>query len=533
MFKTLFFLISTFFSFGLYAQVTDWVSGGKLKPEQAVMDIRHYTLKLNVDPSTKTISGSAEIDLMLTESTPILLFDFVSFYKISEVTINGKKVPYSYESDFITIKPATALPAGKVKVTVKYSGQPPVAKHAPWDGGFQWSKDSGGNDWIAITCQSEGAKIYFPSKDHPSDEPNEGVDLFITVPKGLVAAGPGLLQKTTHGKTTSTFHWKTNYTINTYSIVFNVGKYKAVTRPYKTIAGNTVPMIFYVLEEHADKAPHHLEILEKMTRVLEKYFGEYPWVKEKIGLAETPHLGMEHQTLNAYGNHFGYTKLGGEDFDWLMAHEFGHEWWANKVTGKNYSDMWIQEGICTFGDHLQIRDREGEEAYRAKMRATGRATQNLKPVVPGKDANSVEVYHGDIYGKGAFFMHTIRYLIGDSIFFPTLRTLATSPDYTYDKMPDTDDVEKLFSTASGKNLKPVFDFFLRTVNKLEIGVKQVSDTRFSLRLLNYNGSLPVEVKTDKGIIKSMVSKEGVIVESGVMPQIDITGYYIKKVILEY
>ncbi|RYY21281.1 MAG: hypothetical protein EOO04_18520, partial [Chitinophagaceae bacterium] len=299
MFKALFFLITMFFSLGICAQQTDWVSGGKLKPEQAIMDIRHYTLKLNVDPSTKTISGYTVIDLVLTEASPVLLFDFVNFYKISEVTVNGRKAPYTYESDMVTIKPASVIPAGKVSVSVKYSGQPPVAKRAPWDGGFQWAKDAGGNDWIAITCQSEGAKIYFPSKDHPSDEPNEGVDMFITVPKGLVAAGPGLLQKTTHAKTTSTYHWKTNYTINTYSILFNVGKYKTVTRPYKTIGGNTVPMIFYVLEQNAGKASHHLELLEKMARVLEKYFGEYPWVKEKIGIAETPHLGMEHQTLNA------------------------------------------------------------------------------------------------------------------------------------------------------------------------------------------------------------------------------------------
>lgn len=515
------------------AQNTDWFSGGKLKPQQAVMDIRHYTLRLNVDPSTKSINGSAEVDLILTEPAPVLLFDLVSLYTISEITVNGNKTPFTYVSDEVIVKPAAIMPAGKVRVIIKYSGKPPVAKNAPWDGGFQWSHDSGGNDWIAITCQSEGSKLYFPSKDHPSDEPNEGVDMFITVPKGLVVAGPGLLQKTTSLKTTSTFHWKTNYTINTYSIVFNVGKYKVVTRPYKTIGAHTVPMIFYVLEEHEGKALHHLELLERMTKNLEKYFGEYPWIKEKIGLAETPHLGMEHQTLNAYGNKFAYTKLGGQDFDWLMAHEFGHEWWANKVTGKNYSDMWIQEGICTFGDHLQVREIEGEEAYRAKMRATGRATQNVKPVVLDKDANSIEVYHGDIYGKGAFFMHTLRYLIGDSIFFPALYKLANSPDYTFDKMPDTDDVEKLFSAASGKDLRPIFNFYLRTINKLEISVKQTGNTRYSVRLLNYDEALPVEIQTEKGVSKLMIGKKPVIVESATIPQIDMNGYFIKKVILEY
>ena len=533
MLKSVFVFLVLFFSLTVHAQNTKWFSGGKLSPEQAVMDIRHYTLRLNVDPSTKMISGSAEVDLLLTQPAPVLVFDLVNLYSITEITVNGKKAPFIYKSDHVTITPSVAMRAGKVKVIIIYNGHPPVAKNAPWDGGFQWSKDSRGNDWIAITCQSEGSKLYFPSKDHPSDEPNEGVDMFITVPKGLVVAGPGLLQKTVHAKTTSTYHWKTNYTINSYSIVFNVGKYKAVTRPYKTIAGHNVPMIFYVLEDHADKAMHHLEILERITSNLEKYFGEYPWIREKIGLAETPHLGMEHQTLNAYGNKFNYSKVGGQDFDWLMAHEFGHEWWANKVTGKNYSDMWIQEGIGTFGDHLHIRESEGEEAYLAKMRATGRSTQNVKPVVLDKDANSIEVYHGDIYAKGAFFMHTVRYLIGDSIFFPTLKKLANSPAYTYDSMPDTDDVEKLFSAASGKNLKPIFDFYLRTINKLEISVKQSGNARYNIRLLNYDEALPVEITTDKGVSKMMIGRKPMIVESGTMPQVDMNGYFIKKVIFEY
>ena len=76
--------------------------------------------------------------------------------------------------------------------------------------------------------------------------------MIITVPKGLVAAGPGLLIKTTTKKDKTTYHWKTNCTISNYCLVFNVGKYKVVTREYTTIDGNKVPMVFYVLEEHEE-----------------------------------------------------------------------------------------------------------------------------------------------------------------------------------------------------------------------------------------------------------------------------------------
>ncbi len=172
----------------------DLKSGGKLKPEQAIMDIRHYTISLDVDPVKKYIKGFTEIDLLLTQPSGTLLFDFWHRLQVSNVYVNGKEKTFQHgEDDLIRI--AQNLPAGKVTVKINYEGTPGVSERAPWTGGFQWEKDSQGNPWIAITCQGEGGKIFFPCKDHPSDEPNEGADLFITLPKGLVAAGPGLLIK--------------------------------------------------------------------------------------------------------------------------------------------------------------------------------------------------------------------------------------------------------------------------------------------------------------------------------------------------
>ncbi|HMQ00587.1 MAG TPA: M1 family metallopeptidase, partial [Cyclobacteriaceae bacterium] len=369
-------LLLVFFCLPFLIQAQNLRSGGKLKPEQAIIDIRFYSIVLNVEPDEKRIDGHTEIDLILSEASPVLLFDLWNGMQVQNVWVNNRLQTFKHTDEHLLyISGSQPFKAGKTKVKIAYGGKPAIAERPPWSGGFQWERDSAGNPWIAITCQMEGAKIYFPCKDHPSDEPNEGAEMIITVPKGLTVAGPGILKKVSHGKNTSTFHWRTNYTINNYGIVFNVGKYALVTREYTTINGNKVPMHYYVLEENKDKAPHLLYLLERSARVLEKYFGEYPFVKEKIGIAETPHLGMEHQTMNAYGNQYRYSKIGGEDFDWLLHHEFGHEWWANKVSNKDWAHMWIQEGICSFGDHLFTLEMEGEEAYNERMRETGRRTQ--------------------------------------------------------------------------------------------------------------------------------------------------------------
>jgi aminopeptidase N len=506
--------------------------GGKIKPEQANVDIRHYTIDLRVDIPDRRIDGTATIRFIIKQTTTILLFDLMDSFQVEKVWVNDKAAGFTHENHALRITAANPWPAGMATVKVKYGGHPMIAKRPPWDDGFTFTQDSSGHPWVAVTAEGSGGKIYFPAKDHPSDEPDEGADLIITVPKGLVVAGPGLLVSVRTQKGNTTFHWKTNYPINNYSIVFNVGNYEVVTREYTSIEGNKVPMQFYVLKDHAARAPHLLEMMERSAHIKEKYFGEYPWAKEKIGLVETPHLGMEHQTMNAYGNQFRYVQIGGQDFDGLMNHEFGHEWWGNKVTAGDWADYWIHEGIGTFGDALYTRDMEGEGAYERIFQRSALRIRNNKPVVLGKDITEDSAYHPDIYPKGAFFMHTIRYVIGDSIFFPAIRRFATDSNYTYTHTTNTNDVEKFFSRASGRDLAPLFHLFLYTTQKLIIGVRQKDTTHYTIQLDNIDMALPLEITTDSGTSRMMVDKKGITVSSTTMPLVDTRVFYLKKVICE-
>jgi aminopeptidase N len=516
----------------LFFNASAQTSGGKLKPEQAIMDVRHYTIALNVNFDQKSIDGSTVVDVIMEKPAKVLLLDLLDSLNVSEVSVNGSKQPFKHQNDLITINLNKELPAGKASIKVLYGGKPRIAKRPPWDDGFTWTQDSTGHPWLAITAEQTGGKIYFPSKDSPSDEPNEGADLIVTVPKDLVVAGPGLLKGVSKKGNTATYHWKTSYSINNYSILFNVGDYKMVSRTYKSVAGNTVPVQFYVLNEHADKAPHLLDMLVKVTQSKEKYFGEYPWAKEKIGIVETPHLGMEHQSMNAYGNKFRYTKLGGQDFDWLMTHEFGHEWWGNKITAKDWADYWIHEGIDTYADALITLDFEGKQAYINRIKKSAYNIQNKQPLVLGKDIDEASAYNNDIYTKGGYFMHTLQYVIGDSTFFPTLKGFATDPMHTYSNLSVTDDVEQYFSKAYGQSLKPLFDLYLRTTNKLEVNVKARPNDKYLIKLQNININLPLDITTDAGIQHVVVTPQGITVASKTLPVIDADGWYLKKVIYE-
>ena len=162
----------------------------------------------------------AEIELNLFTPCDTLLFDFNQLLKINKIVVDKKEQTFEVKEDQIFITNRSGYTASKHTVRIYYEGNPPVPIKPPWDSGFTWAKDKSGNPLVNITCQFVGAKIYFPCKDHPSDEANEGADLFITIPNGLSVAGPGLLQSVKAAKDKKTTrHWKTNYTISNYCIV--------------------------------------------------------------------------------------------------------------------------------------------------------------------------------------------------------------------------------------------------------------------------------------------------------------------------
>ena len=508
-------------------------SGGKLNPLQAIMDIRHYSIALDVNIENKTIEGSTEVEILLSKSTDTLLLDLVHLLTVHKVKVNNKPVSFEQKNDKIYITSTAPFLMGKQIIRVEYGGEPPVAIKPPWTGGFTWTKDRSGNDWVAINCQKEGGRVYFPCKDHPSDEPNEGVDMLITVPENLVVAGPGLLKEVIKKKNKKTYHWKTNYTISNYCVIFNIGKYKVVSKDYTSIKGNVVPIQFYVLEEDTANAAKIIELKERDTKVLEKYFGEYPWVKEKIGIGEVPNSGMEHQTMITFQNKFNYSKIGGQDYSANLYHEYAHEWWANKVTNKDWAHMWIQEGIATYAEALIYFELGGQAAYDEIINRHKRSIRNKKPMVGGEELSEDETYAGnDIYTKGSFFMHSLRYVLGDDLFLPTLKQLSTDPKYTYDNFVTSTDVEQLFSSASKQNLKPFFDFYLRSTDVLDISVKEVGYQKYLIKVENFFMPLPFDIGTNTGTNKMLINKEGITVTSNYAPQVDAKGYYLKKITLQ-
>ncbi|MDQ3712995.1 MAG: M1 family metallopeptidase, partial [Acidobacteriota bacterium] len=411
-------------------------SGGVLMPEQAAYDVKSYDLAVHVNPQERSIKGILTAKALIVKSIDKFVLDLDYPFTVESVQLltNGANpIPLKFErrESKIWISFPMTVKAGKTaEVRVAYSGKPKVAPRPPWVGGFVWSKTADGSPWFATAVQNDGADLWFPVKDHPSDKP-ETATLHFTVPEPLVAASNGKLQsiiKNADG--TRTYNWFVSQPISNYCIALNVAPYKLVEDKVKSVSGEMIPIQFYVLPEHFEKAQSLVDLTKKYNTFFEEYLGPYPFRADKIGIAETPHLGMEHQSITAYGNEFKYNEDGD---DWLMFHEFGHEWWANLVTGKDWNDFWIHEGFQSFMDTFYVEKTKGKEAYFAAMAARQRNFKNVKPVAPREPRTTTEIYmlppdytksDGDIYGKGAMILHTLRFYLGDEAFFKSLRKMA-------------------------------------------------------------------------------------------------------------
>jgi len=461
----------------LYAQVPNPegnVSGGPLLPEQAAIDVTHYDITLRIDPAEKTIRGAVVVSARIVQPTNWFVLDLDQRLKVDGMTAlpeagaeAGDPLRFERRGGRIWAEfPLTKQPGQSVRVKVAYGGTPRVAPRPPWDDGFVWSKTPSGAPWIGVSSEGTGADIWWPCKDHPSDRA-DSVDLHITVPDPLVCAANGHLAGVTKNSDhTSTYNWSVSTPINNYAVSVNIAPYKLVSTTYTSVTGESVPAVFYAIPEDYAKAQILMPKFMKMARFLEETCGPYPFRKDKIGAAETPYLGMEHQSITAYGAGFRDNEFG---FDWLLYHEFAHDWFANLVTNFDWKDMWIHEGFATYLEALYAEKLRGQEGYRRYMDRLMDGTVNRRAVAPRETMNSVEIYEdNDIYGKGASVLHTLRYLLGDKAFFTALRRMAY-PDPAMERITDgrqcryatTDDFLHIAESASARRLDWFFEVYLR------------------------------------------------------------------------
>lgn len=485
-------------------------SGTERSPEQLAMVFDKADLSLKLDPQTRSVSGIAILNFTASAELKRLVLELDKNLPIESVAINGKELASTAISNpegRLYLSLSQTLKTGEqVEVTIRYQGVPRIAKSAPWDGGFVWSKTPAGVPWIASAVQGEGCDLFWPCIDHPMGKPKL-MRLHISVPAPLVVAGNGVAQGMDERDGWRTYHWQIKHP-STYGIAMNVGPYEVLEDSYASRFGNHIPLRMWHLPGNQAKAKELMGEFAPMLDFFESRFGPYPFGDEKMGVVETPHLGMEHQTINAYGNDYKKSPHG---YDWLLHHEFAHEWFGNQMTNKNWDDFWLHEGFASYMQPLYLQYLRGERDYQVGMHEQRIRIVNKFPMVTGHSMSEHDVSNGpgnDVYFKGSHILHTLRGQIGDDAFFKAVRLLIygrldPKPGNFQPRYSTTKEFVQIVNQLTKKDWNWFFNGYLMHASLPELeAVKDGNVLRLHWKLAD--GSvfpLPVEVRVNNKIVK--------------------------------
>jgi len=470
---------------------------GSLRPERTDFDVQKYHLKLKVEPEKKFISGSNKITFRVEHDLPVMQLDLFENMEIDSITHGDKSLNYERKFNAVFIEFNEELKKGKLdSIQFYYHGNPVIAENAPWDGGFVWDKDKNGDHWVGVAVQGTGASLWYPNKDHQSDEPQEA-QIDIAVPNGLMNVSNGrFLGENDLGNGFTEWRWKVVNPINNYNIMINIGNYVHFSDKF-----NDLDLDYYVLPYNLEKAKNQFSEVQDMLACFYEKMGPYPFEEDGFKLVETPYLGMEHQSAVAYGNEYKKGYLGndlsgtgiGLKWDFIIIHESGHEWYGNSITSKDIADMWIHEGFTSYTEAIYIECRWGKEDALKYLKGIRQNIGNNSSIIGDYGVNSEG--SGDMYYKGANLLNMIRSIYDDDqLWWDTFR------DYTKTfkhQTITTADTEKFFDEATEVDLKPVFDQYLRYSSLPVLQLKQGDDQilyRWQADVVDFK--MPVDVIID-------------------------------------
>ncbi|MDB4884014.1 MAG: Peptidase rane alanine aminopeptidase [Gemmatimonadetes bacterium] len=439
---------------------------GSITPQRAWWDVTFYDLDVAVQPADSSVRGRVGITYRVVAPSQEMQIDLRRPLEVDSMLQRGRRLTYRRDGDAFFVTLAEPQRAGdRNSVVVHYHGKPRAAQHAPWDGGFVWTHDSLGAPWIASAVQGYGASAWWPNKDTQADEP-DSQRVAITVPSSMTDVSNGRLRRTIRNAGgTTTYEWFVTSPINNYDVAVNAGHYAHYADTFDGESGK-LTLDFWPLAYHVAAARKQFAQVKPMLSCFEHWFGPFPWYDDGYKLVETPHLGMEHQSAVAYGNHYMNGYLGrdlsgtglGLRWDFIIVHESAHEWFGNSITSQDLADMWVHESFANYAENLYTECQQGKAAGAAYVIGTRRAIQNDKPIVAAFGVNHEG--SGDMYYKGGNMLHTIRQIINDD---EKWRGILRGLSATFRHQVVTGmQVRQYISDHAGVDLSAVFTQYLTT-----------------------------------------------------------------------
>ena len=381
-------------------------------PSQLDFDATHYFVDLTFDDAAESIGGTVTMTATsLVDGLTVVALDLLDNMTVSLATVNSVITTFIHQNDILSIDlPVPADEGESFVVAVTYAGSPAQSGF----GTFGWNKYSGSGQGDMVWSLSEptGARNWWPCNDRPDDKAI--VEEWWTVRHDWIATGNGVLQgvDTVPGNR-KRYRWAATHPLTTYLVSIAASNYATFSHNYTPIAGGSMPIDYYVYPEHLADARVSFSETAAMVSFFAQKFGEYPFVEDKYGMTAFPFLGaMEHSTNTSYG----YILInGGNNYDYINAHELAHQWWGDSVSPETWQDIWLNEGFASYSEALWFESLGGAPSYHAYMDGLAQASFS------GPVYDPISLFGATVYRKGAWVLHMLRGVMGDADFVQGLR----------------------------------------------------------------------------------------------------------------
>ncbi len=410
-------------------------------------DALYYDIHLDIDEVNRWVVGEVTMQARGREdafATPTI--NLHSSMTVDSVKSSGQSVIWSHGGNFLYVTLNAPVNTGETfDLTIWYQGRPTTGGLM----GFSFS-DYNGSPVISTLSEPYMAQSWWPCKDTPSDKA-DSVDVRVTVNSNLYAASNGILRDSVdNGNGTTTYWWHESYPITTYLVSLAIADYARFDRWYHPGTGevDSMPVRFYSYPELLATARSSWPVTVDQIAFFSELWGEYPFLNEKYGMAHFNWGGaMEHQTVTS-------TMHGDFGFDqYLIAHELAHQWWGNLITCRNWHHIWLNEGFASYSEALWAEHRYGVSSYHAYMSSMA---YYYDGTIYCQDTTDVwEIFSSRVYDKGAWVLHMLRGIVGDSSFFDILRTYYSHPDHQHQDAV-TEDFQAICEHVSGMDLTAFF-----------------------------------------------------------------------------
>jgi aminopeptidase N len=410
------------------------------------IDVKYYKLDLWITTSPQYLTGNVLMNAVSKQDgLSSITLDLMNSMTVDSVKVGGSSSTFSQGSASFSVTLDRSYNTGEVMtVMVYYRGRPGSSGF----GSFEFSTHQS-IPWVWSLSEPYGAKDWWPCKDHPMDKA-DSVDIYVRCDSSFRVGSNGkLLSVVTNGDGTKTHHWHHHYPISTYLVSVAITNFAQFTNWFKYSPTDSTPVLNYVLPEDLASAQANLPYVVTELQTYSNLFGLYPFADEKYGHSEFGWGGgMEHQTMTSVGG-FG---------EWLTAHELAHQWFGDMITCRTWPDIWLNEGFATYCEVLYMGQKYGTGQYWAEMNGNMNSAKSAVGSIYVQDTSNVgSLFDGSlVYDKGAVVLHMLRHVLGDSLFFASMKAYAGNPSLRFNTA-STGDFRSVCESVSGKNLAYFFN----------------------------------------------------------------------------